>query len=272
MKKTDSFFIISNFNTDPHVYLDYCDNYHIYDQSTNQDVKKLLANKYENISFVKNTGHNISDYFSYFYDHYSDLPNTMVLIKGNLIGRHIEKPFFDRVYDNKFYTFLYSDRTYKNKKRIACHLYDGGYLEINNSWYAYIKPHKYFTEYNQLLKFIFKDPVISDWILFSPGACYIVTNKQILNYPKEFWSNINFLISYTYFPGEAYFIERMLHIIYTGCYELNEWMSDTVSFHNKLDSIEMSQVHGKIDLRSTKRFIKRFIKNGIEIIRTKNRY
>lgn len=46
MKKTDTFFIISNYNTDPERYLEYCEDYHIYDQSPDAEIKEKLKNKY----------------------------------------------------------------------------------------------------------------------------------------------------------------------------------------------------------------------------------
>ncbi len=147
MKKTDTFFIISNYNTDPERYLEYCDDYHIYDQSPDTEIREKLNAKYDKISFVENTGHNISDYFRFFIDHYESLPKNMMLAKGNMIGRHISQEFFDRVYANKYYTMLYDDRGYADKCGVAYQLYDGAFLEMNNAWYAQAKPHKYFENY-----------------------------------------------------------------------------------------------------------------------------
>ena len=235
MKKTDTFFIISNYNTDPEIYLDYCQDYHIYDQSDVAGIKEKLESKYTKISFVENSGHSISNYFRYFIDHYDCLPDYMMLVKANMIGRHITKDFFDKVYNNKYYTFLYNDRGYTDKCGVAYQLYDGAFLEINNSWYALTKPHKYFKNFNDLLVFLFKDPIIPKWLLFSPGACYIVTCKQVQKYPAAFYNNLLELVSYTYFPSEAYQIERMLHIIFSAHYEMNPWMGDVSSFHEKLE-------------------------------------
>ena len=234
IKKTDIFFIISNFNTDPEFYTDYCEKYHIYDQSTNLVLRESLSQKYQNISFVQNTGHNISDYFRFFSEHYDSLPQWMMLLKGNMVGRHVTYEYFNRVYGQKNYTPLYSDRNCKDAAGIAYQLYDGAYLEINNSWYAATKTYRYFDDFNELLRFIFKDPIISRWILFSPGACYIVGRNQVTRYPAQFYQNLNLLLSYTYFPSEAYMIERMLHIIFSSGYELNDWMVDNKGFTIKL--------------------------------------
>lgn len=235
MKKTSTFFIISNYNTDPERYLSYCENYHIYDQSSDVEIRENLRRKYSKISFVENTGHSISNYFRYFIDHYESLPQHMMLAKGNMIGRHISQEYFDHIYDNKFYTSLYDDRHWVDKPDVAYQLYDGGFLEKNNSWYAEVKPHKYFRTYNELLTFLFKNPIISNWLLFSPGACYVVTREQVVKYPKEFYENLKYLVSYTYFPSEAYHVERILNIIFNANYEINPHMLDVSVFHKKLE-------------------------------------
>jgi len=177
MKKTDTFFIISNYNTDREQYLNYCEDYLIYDQSPDVGVREKLKNKYTKISFVENTGHNISDYFRFFIDNYESLPQHMMLAKGNMIGRHISQEYFERVYNNKCFTSLYSDREFEDKGDVAYQLYDGAFLEVNNAWYKRAKPHKYFTTYNELLTFVFRNPIIPQWLLFSPGACYILSRE-----------------------------------------------------------------------------------------------
>lgn len=235
MKKTDTFFIISNFNTDPERYLAYCEDYHIYDQTPDPELREKLREKYSKISFVENTGHNLSDYFRFFVEHYEELPARMMLAKGNMIGRHVTQSFFDRVYANPYYTMLYDDRTCKDKVGVAYQLYDGAYLEINNSWYALTKSHRYFQDFNDFLRFVFRDPIIPRWLLFSPGACYIVSREQVLKYPSSFYENLKALVSYTYFPAEAYMVERAMHLIFAANYTPNSWMLERTAFQSKLE-------------------------------------
>lgn len=264
MKKSDTFFIISNYNTDPEQYLNYCNDYHIYDQSLDVDIRERLKRKYTQISFVENTGHNISNYFRYFVDHYDGLPQYMMLAKGNMIGRHISQEYFDHVYDNKFYTSLYDDRHWVDKLDVAYQLYDGAFLEKNNSWYAEIKPHKYFKTYNELLTFVFKTPIISNWLLFSPGACYVITREQVVKYPKEFYENLKYLVSYTYFPSEAYHVERMLNIIFNANYEINPHMLDVSVFHKKLEECEKNNQESIRQLGTGYRKVGRRLGHGIK--------
>jgi hypothetical protein len=234
MKKTDTFFIISNFNTDPEPYTRFSDNYQIYDQSTDQDLKKILKEKYSKITFSQHTGHNISDYFRFFIDNYDNLPEWMMLAKGNMIGRHLSEEYFKKVYLNKKYTFLSSHLSPVDTPFVCHHLSEGQYLEINDSWYISLKENRYFSSFNDLLKFAFKHPIIPKWVLFSPGACYIVSAQQIKHYPIVFYINLLKIMNYTYFPSEAYAIERMLNIIFLGNYELKDIMLDEQLFDEQL--------------------------------------
>jgi hypothetical protein len=240
VKKTDNFFLISNYNADPAILIDYCKDYVVFDQS-DQDVFKRAV---QNLNFISttHTGHNISDYFRFFIDNYTSLPDFIALLKGNIIGRHLSKAFFERVYDNKYYTFLYEDRSIREKikKEVFFLSLENQYLEINNSWYAPHHPHKYFNNFNKLLKFIYKDPLIPEYCCFAPGACYIVSKSQVLKYSKKFYTNLNKIISYTLepkFPSEAHQIERMLHIIYSSNYEVNEYMNNENEFEKALSDI-----------------------------------
>ena len=228
--KTDTFFIISNYNTDPESYLEYCTDYYIYDQSDQAEYKSLMEKKYQKISFVENSGHSITNSCRFFVDNYDHLPERMMLVKGNLIGRHISQEHFDRVYQNRSYTMLFDNRKAADKPGVAYQLYDGAFLEINNSWYGLSKPGKYFRNYNDFLRCFFIDPIIPQWNLFCPGACYIVTKDQVLKYPKTFWQSLMKIGSYCYFPVEAYHIERMLHVIFCGNYEVQEHCLDEKAF------------------------------------------
>jgi len=235
------FFIISNFNTDPELYLDYCNDYIIYDQSKLEPIKTILKEKYQKISFVQNTGHNLSDYFRFFSENWDNLPATMLLAKGNMIGRHVTLEFFERVVGNRVLTHLYNDRTYKEIPGVAYQLCEGHFLELNTSWYTKMKPYRYFGTFNSMLRFIFKDPICPTWVCFSPGACFIVPKRHVVHYPRAFWLNLESIVSYIYFPAEAYIIERMLPIIFSNTYILNDWMLDTQKFAKELEKVESNQ-------------------------------
>lgn len=237
MSNREIFFVISNFNTDPEQYLEYCSDYIIYDQSSDDSIKTTLERKYNKIKFVENSGHNLTNYFRYFGEHWQDLPDVMMLVKGNMIGRHISLEFFERVSRSRVFTHLYDDRSYKDIPGVSSQLYDGHFLELNTSWYMRSKSFDYFSSFNELLRFIFKSPLIPTWLVFSPGGCFILRKEHVKHYPAEFWNNLRKIVSYRFFPAEAYIVERMLPIIFSGVYELNSWMLNITDFNSELQKV-----------------------------------
>ena len=96
----------------------------------------------------------------------------MALLKGNIIGRHVSKEYFDRVYDNHFYTFLYEDRGIRSRvdRDVFFLAQENEYLERNNSWYVSTNhPLRFFSTYNDLLSFIYFDPVLPEYCCFGPA-------------------------------------------------------------------------------------------------------
>lgn len=240
MEKTNNYFVISNHNYDPRHLLEYCNNYTIYDQSGDQKYKDFLIGT--NFVNSKHTGHNISDYFTFFIENYDNLPECISLVKGNIFPRHLSKESFDKIYRNKFYTFLFENKKYRTNTTRAYFLFsENEYLEYNNSWFVKEHPHWYFQKYNALLSFIYKNPILPRYNLYSPGACYIVTKHQILKNSKQFYENILKLISYTIpvnpFPSEAHQIEWLCHTIYTSNYEVQDYMNSDVDFDAALTEL-----------------------------------
>lgn len=270
MKKTDNFFLIHNFNTVPEDLLEYCRDYLIVDASTDGGTVSVLDDKGLNYIHVKNTGHNITTYFSYFAGHYGELPEVMCICKGNMLGRHCSREYFDRVYDNRYFTYLYEDRENRARYGKAGRMPEGiqpssisslvsecQYIEENTSWYVDSPnhPHRYFDDYDDLLAFIYKEPVIPRYCLFSPGACYILRREQIKKHTPQFYLNLNKIMDYVSgpdFPAEAHMVERMLPVIFEAAYGENEWMGDGRAFDGKLE--ERREIIRKKDEWKGKRF------------------
>lgn len=251
MKKTQNFFVIHNFNTVPEELLELCEDYLIYDCSSEKEVKDRLHSMNLHMKDIENTGHNITSYFSFFDEYYDRLPEVMCLLKGNMIGRHCSKEFFDSVYDNKTFTFLYDEKQYwnkfskfdenhqKNEAGTTFLAMENVYVEKNDSWYveSLNHPKKYFNDVDDLLRFIYKNPMIPQYCMFSPGACFIVRREQVQRHSREFYRNLNKLMNYGMepsFPSEAHQIERILPIIFNSLCEENEWMNDEEAFEQKL--------------------------------------
>lgn len=263
VKKTDTFFVIHNFNTVPEELLGFCEDYVIYDASTEKKTRDELERKGYPYIPIENTGHNITTYFRYFADNYDKLPEYMCLCKGNMLGRHCSKEYFGRVYDNKYFTFLYEDKDIFAKLKqqgimsgegepVECLVSESHYLEENTSWYVESPnhPHRYFDEYNSMLTFIYKKPVIPKYNVFSPGACYIVSRGQVKKHTPEFYRNMNKIMNYGLnpsFPSEAHHVERMLPVIFGESYEENEWMNDEAFFDRKIEErIPLTQFQDSI--------------------------
>lgn len=251
MKKTDNFFIIHNFNTVPTDLTRLCNDCIIYDCSTDRAVKPELRRMGLKVRDVENTGHNITTYFSYFAQNYDELPEVMCLLKGNMIGRHCSREFFEQVYDDKSFTFLYDEKQYwdkfsryrgngeKNELGNTFLAMENVYVEKNDSWYVESPNHpkKYFNDPDDLLRFIYKKPMIPQYFMFAPGACYIVRREQIRRHSREFYLNLNKIMNYGMnpgFPSEAHQIERILPILFNSLSEVNDYMNDEAAFEAKL--------------------------------------
>ena len=251
MEKSSNFFLIHNFNTVPDELLALCNDYLIYDCSTDENTKKNLHDRNLSVKDVDNTGHNITTYFSFFDEYYDNLPEVICLLKGNMIGRHCSMEFFKQVMDEKSFTFLYDEKQYwdkfskfdgENKRNETGNTFlamENVYVEKNTSWYVESQNHpkKYFNDVDDLLRFIYKKPMIPQYFMFSPGACYIVRKEQILRHSREFYRNLNKLMNYGMnpsFPSEAHQVERILPILFTSLCETNEWMDDEKAFEEKL--------------------------------------
>lgn len=112
-------------------------------------------------------------------------------------------------------------------------------MEKNTSWYAQSDNHpkKYFNDVDDLLRFIYQKPMIPQYCMFAPGACYIVRKEQVLLHDRVFYRNLNKLMNYAVapnFPSEAHQIERILPILFTSCGKVNDWMENEQAFENKL--------------------------------------
>jgi hypothetical protein len=176
-------------------------------------------------------------YFKYIIDNYEDLPEIISFIKGSMIGRHITKEYWESNYNNKFYTFLWNDPSFKPHENVAYSLYSGIFLERNNSWFRNLKKHRYFTDVNQLLSFFYNIKEFPKFNLFAPGGCYIVEKERILRYPKSFYIGIHKILEYDFFPSEAYIIERIMNIIFTADWQLHSYVLDEKELLNRIDQL-----------------------------------
>lgn len=157
-----------------------------------------------------NVGYNIYDYMDYIVNNYDNLPDKVLFGKDNMFSRHITKKEFDECLKKDGLVPLLTQGHITNGES-AMYL-NGMYHEINNSWYLWSYPSKYYTKYEDFAKdFGLPNP---PYLPFAPGACYIVPKEHILKHSKEFYAKLKELVSWHQTPAEAHLIERSLYNIW----------------------------------------------------------
>jgi hypothetical protein len=242
-----NFLCISNYNNDLDWLREYPNPHLIYDKTWNGGVLdndnsgelpptnlRELYPEY-NITNASSNGYNISDYMDFIIDHYDNLPEVTAFIKGNIFPRHLSKETFDRIINNKTFTPIEDWRAHDPNQgslisgyaMISC---DGGFMETNDSWYLNHPKHptKYFRNYNDFLRFCFKDPVIPKYLRFPPGGNFVVPKEYILKYEKVFYQNLKTFTDHSRVSGEGQMIERALHTIWTCNFEVADSMKKLV--------------------------------------------
>ncbi len=207
------FFVISQWNNDVSWIKDYTENYLIYDKSNTLEESDRVIK-------CKNVGHNLHDIFHFIYNNYETLPDMIAFVEGNPFD-HCNREKFDKVIQNKFFTPLES---YENSPDyhavIKCS--DGGWQEINNSWYIHSHPNRHlsmFQSYNEALDYVFKNPYYPQFVRFSPGGMYLVEKSRLLYYSKDWWKKLLDIVSKHENQPEAYIFERMLWTIFSCSFE-----------------------------------------------------
>ena len=223
-KVTENFIVVSNYYNDLSWVPEYGDNYLVYDQSDaaiyppKLDPKKVIKSEH--------LGHNIRDYCTFIIDHYDNLPERTVFVPGNVFPRHVSRDRFDRLVNAEYFTPIEDLRTKEEQWPVAFFSSDGGYMEINDSWYLRIFPTKYFHDYNDFLRFCFVDPVIPRYVRLATGANYVVPKGNIRKLPKAFYENLRLFVSHceTAIPGESHIIERAFHTLWTANFKVSPAM------------------------------------------------
>lgn len=240
-----NFLCISNYNNDldwvkeypnPHLIYDktwnggFLDN----DESSTMTPSCPLKEKYPDYNIVNGSpnGYNISDYMTFIIDHYECLPDVTAFIKGNIVGRHVSLDYFNRVINNKVFTpiedwTMHHPDERSNYAMFSC---EGGWMELNDSWYLRHPKHptKHFNDYNNFLRFCFKDPVFPRYVRFPPGGNYIVPKENILKYDKIFYQNLRTFVDHHRVSGEGQMIERSLFTIWMCNFQVNDGMKKLI--------------------------------------------
>lgn len=242
-----NFFCISSYNNNLDWLKSFNNPHLIYDKTWNggylDNDSKLkippsnLKERYPEFNIIQGTyfGYNITDYLTYIIDNFSRLPEFVVFMKGNTIGRHVREETFRKICNNKYFTCIEDHKLFnlnqksikKGNAMISC---DGGWLEKNTSWYLrhHKHPIKFFLSYNDFLSFCFKDPIFPDFIRFPPGGCYIVSKHQILKYDLIFYRNLKLFSEHSRVPGEGQLLERALFTIWNCNFKVSSNMKKLI--------------------------------------------
>jgi len=197
--------IISRYKEDFSWIKEYTENYVVYNKG-----EPILGDS--RILNVENIGGNQRDIFKFIVDNYENLPELMAFVQAYPFD-HCNKEKFDKIIGNECFTALES---YENLQHNGASRndVDGGYMEINNSWYipAHNATHNQtckYSSFDQFMNQIFENYQHLEWIRFTPGSQYIIEKRQVLFYPKFFWK---FLMDnlITKSPTEGHIIERAL--------------------------------------------------------------
>ena len=226
----DNFLVVNQYNYDISWVEKYTDNYIIYDKGdTEIEGDKVIK--------LPNVGHNIHTYFHHIIENYDNLDDVTIFVKGDVFPRHCKEDKFAKLINNKEFTPLESydhvDASANSAMRLDS---DGGYMEINNSWYVPHHVHRHFNNYNVFLNTIFTNSQFPPWVRFAPAANYIVPKENILKYEKRFYQKLNSFIDYDAsplecagrqkIPAECHIIERALYTIWNCDYEVRGELYD----------------------------------------------
>ncbi|MES2224754.1 MAG: DUF3431 domain-containing protein [Patescibacteria group bacterium] len=265
-KINKNFLVVSNYNNDLRWVPEYTDNYLIYDRSEHAILPDTIDQS--KVRRSPNVGYNSYDYFTFIIDHYDNLPDCTIFAKGWSFPRHVRKEYFDRVMNNECFTPMEDRKMHNPRFPISFFSPDGGYCEINNSWYLKHWKTKYFTNYNDFLRYMYKDPVIPLFTRFAPGGDYIVPKANILKLPKVVYENMRLFMSHCQEPGETHLIERAMYTLWMSNFELHPGALEKISEHF---SIPPRSVMQKIKARMPvpiKNVFKSIINSGKNTIAT----
>lgn len=221
----------------------YTDNYLIYDRA--HRLKET-----DKVKWQRNVGQNIYDMFDFIVTNYDNLPDVTIFCRACIFfpknwkkpksHGNISEENFIRLINNQTFTELHDNiglEFHKGgslKSKIANFIrygkilpsskmdIDGGFMEINNSWYFRHYKGKYFNNLNDFLKDVYVNPIIPEYIRFSPGASYIIPKANILKYSKNFYEKMREYIGWDIIVGEAHMFERCLYTIFTCNYEVKD--------------------------------------------------
>ena len=198
------------------------DNTIIYDRS---DEEKDWSHLGESLR-SPNVGENIYDMMRFIVEHYDNLPDISIFIKGNMFQRSEERggeeyyttpERFTRALQAEY--FLPIERFHETT---AFNINGCGYNEP--TWEASSNPTiftKHFSNFPEMMDKLFVNAPTFPYNRFAPGANYVVPKANLLKFSKGLYEKMQFYCSYKppaefqSTTGESFLMERALYLIWT---------------------------------------------------------
>lgn len=240
MLTTPNLMVISSYNCDPKPLIPAHGNYLIYDQSDIEPYMSLNS-KLENVIIRENSGHSLGNVLEFIVDNYANLPNSIAFVKANVVPRHTTSEHLRASLEYTALTPIYHDPNLVSKPGISGLIAPGFFWEINNSWYVEFRNHEFFCNFNKFLEFLFVDFRNPEVIVFAPGGCMIVERDRITKYPKSFYETLHYLVTYRFFPSEAFMVERLLITLFLANYQIHPRLNDFENCRDILIRTKISQ-------------------------------
>ncbi len=215
---------------------------------------------------LPNVGYNIYSYLTYIIDHYDSLPEVIVFCKNNVFDRHVSRELFESLCLRKVFTPIEEPKRWDRIAFPASVISsDGGYLELNNSWYITEYDRRYFHNFDAYYGFVFEAASRPDYLRFAPGANYIVPRDHILLRSKNFYINMREFVAHSQYSCESHFVERSLIAIWSSSLKESMAMSRVLS-EKELDELALVCTKFASQEKSTSNRIRRGAMNRMSAL------
>jgi hypothetical protein len=180
---------------------------------------------------VDNYGGNQYDIVKFIYENYDNLPNLITFLQGNPFDHCEERAFWSLIKQNYFTCFESYGPSDMGKSSRKSEEIDGGFCELNNSWYVGALNKHLITKdvkltcpvdhFDEFMNTIFLNYQNLKWLRFTPGSQYTVEKERCLHYSRNFWRFLVDFIPKGNVNGgtEAHVLERALWHIFNGTYQ-----------------------------------------------------
>lgn len=204
----------------------------IYDRTPDDFVGKSKIDHLGKVIKSPNVGSNPYDIGRYIVDHYEDLPDMMIHIKGNLLQKkYTTKERFIYALNSNWLVPIDGGEL-NSPHNTFRYLTNDNWFSHPMSWYdnsienlfgkdrldrMKIRPRiNTFREFIHDL-FVIDDLDIPQYISFAPAANYAVPKNSILKYSKNFYKKMMHYTDYENNPIESHWFERIYLFAWQGC-------------------------------------------------------